>query len=506
MKSKTELRIGIIGAGPAGTAVLAELYKVFGNRLPQVFLIDGGRRWGRGNVYIDDVETALVNREAKHMSILFDEQHDFLNWLKETAGNHGDDVVDGQFFLRSTFGNYLEHRFLAIERQWASAGAPIRRIDEFTENFEDGAGSVRISLADGKLEVDYLILCTGHGPERPLSNKREEMLYPYPLKEVCAATRGMKRVAIVGTGLTAIDCALAVLRDKQSPQISMCSRSGIIPDSRAYFETDLSLTLPERTGYYGATLQELEERFKAELAVYNVSLVELRRYMAKLRRGVRNLLDEGPARNSHRRIQNLSISIANRDLPTYWHGFSEDDRKAFHEKYYRFCQAITAPMPVSVAKKIKQAIEDGRLEIGKGQIDYVDGIFRRRGGAESECYEAAIDATGRLTSAGQSELENRLIATGGAIAEHYGGIRIDHGSGVIVRLDHAKSRVYGIGYVTRGSLFYSSSLYQATRNVKKVVASIWAVTHGEKPYESRTLEYSTDPQRALRHAQANSAG
>ncbi|MCL5285773.1 MAG: FAD/NAD(P)-binding protein [Nitrospirae bacterium] len=479
MKSELDPKIGVIGAGASGTALLYELFRQFKHDLPQVVLIDGGSQWGRGTVYLEDMDCALVNRQAKHMSLLFDDQPDFLRWIEQNPKEISQ-AVEQQYFTRATFGKYVEQRLNAIENLWVDSGGVFKNINEFVERVEETGNTVQISLPSQKLEVDYLVLCTGHGPQRPFTRFSGEMLNPYPLRELCTAVRGVSHVAVVGTGLTAIDCVLALLESNTSLRVSMFSRSGIIPDIRAEFEEDLPLTQPERTDHTGATLKELELKFIAELAAYNVSLTDLSGYVTKLRRGASNLFDPVPAIESHRRIQNLSISIANRDLPVYWHGFSDQDRMLFYDRYYRFLQAVTAPIPLSVAHKLRNAMSTGQLEVRNGTVERRGGAFRISSAAKKERYEVIIDATGRLTNAGQVDFEKMLITSGAALEELYGGICVDRRSGRIKRPDSKVSRVYGIGYVTRGSLLYSSSLYQATRNIKTAVANIKASVNGQE--------------------------
>jgi hypothetical protein len=56
--------------------------------------------------------------------------------------------------------------------------------------------------------------------------------------------------------------------------------------------------------------------------------------------------------------------------------------------------------------------------------------------------------------------------------EDYGGVRVERGTGRLVSSRGRQSRIYAVGFATRGSLFYSSSLYPATRNAKVVAADL----------------------------------
>ncbi|MBL1078316.1 FAD/NAD(P)-binding protein [Nocardia sp. 2] len=471
MRTHENTRIAIVGAGASGLAALYELHRVLAADLPDVVLIDGGERPGVGTVYRDDLGCALVNRQARHMSVVYDNQHDFLDWVAEQGGALPADG-DGEYFTRAYFGRYLECRYEAIERRWREAGRLLERHASYAEGFEEIEGKVLVTVAGDVIEADHLILCTGHGRQDEPPPGDGDPLRPYPLRELVERTRGARRVAVLGSGLTAVDCTLALLSGHPDIEVSMFSRSGILPDVRADFAEDLPLTLPARDDHRGASLAELRTRFLTELAAQQVTPEDLREYLDRLVAGVGGFVAPDRIPEAQRRIQNIAISMANRDLPVYWYGMSEADRKAFDDRYYRLLQAICSPIPPHTARILRTAIDAGRVRVLVGTLERTADAPGIRTPDGIATYDAIVDGTGATTSAGQERFENTLVANGWAVAEQYGGVRVDRRTGGLVRPDGRPSRVAAIGFATRGSLLYSSSLFQATWNVKGIAAQI----------------------------------
>jgi uncharacterized NAD(P)/FAD-binding protein YdhS len=474
-RSSTPLQIGIVGAGASGTAALYEIFARFAGAPPQIVLIDGGDAHGAGNIYQADLDCALVNTQAKYMSIIYDDQDDFVDWAADYERSLGNSGGARQYYTRSVFGKYLRQRHEEIIRRYRAAGSPIEFVASYVEGFEAFDNKVFVKLGEDFVAFDYLILCTGHGRQHRPASRPGELLDPYPLRDLVAATDSCRRIAVLGAGLTAIDCALGLLSHDRDNQVTMFSRTGILPDIRADFAENLELTVAERPHHKGATLEELMNRFRAELAAHAVSSFDLRCYLDRLRRGVESFVENSPIAETDRKIQNLAISLGNRDLSTYWHGFGASDRNAFCDRYYRLLHAICGPIPPITAAALRDAIATGRLQVKLGTAQPHAGRWTVGGKA----FDAVVDGTGKATSRSQERFEALLVSRGCAIREDYGGIRVERNSRNIVLPDRKRSRLYAVGHVTRGSLLFSSSLYQATRSVKHVVESIVSVANSQ---------------------------
>ncbi len=464
--------IGVIGAGAASTALLYELLARVGHARVRIVVFEGAGSRGAGTVYDDDLDCALVNRQAKYMSVLNSDADDFVRWAQ---ANWRPSTGDSQtiYYPRSFYRRYLEERFKEVCDRWrGQAGKPVEMVAAHVRSVRQDAEQVVLATAHGEITVDFAILCTGHGLPRAEQYERETgMLTPYPLRELVGRVSGCGRVAIRGAGLTAIDSALAIIESCPTTAVELVSRTGILPDTRSDLAEDLELTLPPRCSPEGATLVELRQRFDAELDAYGVSKNDLAQYVARIRSGADPIRNNSPHGQADARIQGLSVSIANRDLPIHWFGFSRQDRKAFHWRYFRLMQAVTAPIPQSMAGRLRLAFTEGQLASKKGTLARAGGRWCLAG--QQETYDMVIDGTGGATNASQSAFEAQLGRSGTAMSGEFGGVEVTTTCQVLARTG-TLTRLYAIGYATRGSFLYSSSLYQSALQARVVARDLAA--------------------------------
>jgi uncharacterized NAD(P)/FAD-binding protein YdhS len=464
-----QITIGVIGAGAASTALLFELLARVGSPAVRVVVIESDAGRGAGTVYADDLECALVNRQARYMSVLNDDPDDFVRWARANWRSATDGA--GAYYPRSFFRRYLQQRFREVCARWPEeAGTPIDIVAARVRAVGQEAGRVALMTTQGRLDVDFAILCTGHGLPRPEGYERDTgMLTPYPLRNLVGRIDGHRRVAIRGAGLTAIDSVLAILESCPDTTIELVSRSGMLPDTRADLAEDLPLTLPPRRDSRGAALAELRRRFRAELAAYGVSEDQLRRYVDRVQSGADPIRENVPHGDADAVIQSLSVSIANRDLPLHWFGFSRRDRESFHRHHFRQLQAVTAPIPQATARRLRAAFAEGRLASKRGHLSRAGGTWGVVDGRGS--YDLVVDGTGTATNAGQSAFEAHLVRSGTALSADFGGIEVTANCQV-ARPDGRPTRLYAIGYTTRGSFLYSSSLYQSALQARAVARDL----------------------------------
>jgi uncharacterized NAD(P)/FAD-binding protein YdhS len=464
--------IGVIGAGAASTALLFDLLACVSHARVRIVVIEGAGSLGAGTVYDDDLDCALVNRQAQYMSVLNDDADDFVRWAQANwrPATGGCQTV---YYPRSFYRKYLEERFKeACDRWREDVGKPVEMVAARVRSVRQDAKRILLATTHGEMAVDFAILCTGHGLPKAEQYERDTgMLTPYPLREMVRRVNGYGRVAIRGAGLTAIDSALAILESCPATAVDLVSRTGILPDTRADLDEDLELALPPRRSPDGATLVELCRRFHAELDACGVSDADLTQYVARVESGTNTIQTDTPHSSVEARIQSLSVSIANRDLPIHWFGFSRQNRELFHRRYFRLLQAITAPIPQSTAGRLRMAFAEGRLASKKGTLARAGGTWHMLG--EQGRYDMVIDGTGTATNASQSAFEAQLVRSGTAMSAKLGGIEVTMNCQVLARTGRP-TRLYAIGYATRGSFLYSSSLYQSALQARAVAQDLAA--------------------------------
>lgn len=247
-------RIAVVGVGPRGLSVLerAISHARSGGAPAELLLIEPGAL-GTGVHREDQPDYILLNTIASQLTIFSDERMtpaapvtvgpSLFEWCLERC--------------RSVrFDDYLPRRLLGEYLQWA-VGELLRRVPPSlaVRHLPVAAVGVRpygagaaVTLADGTShEVDLAIVTTGHGIagiERGGANDGL-ITAPYPLPERVDSIHPGSTVALVGTGLTAMDviAALTVGRggvhtadayhhSGREPRIILVNRTGWLPCAR----------------------------------------------------------------------------------------------------------------------------------------------------------------------------------------------------------------------------------------------------------------------------------
>jgi uncharacterized NAD(P)/FAD-binding protein YdhS len=218
-------RVAIIGGGASG--VLAAHALVVGNDVSEVVVVDP--KPGRGVAYGGSHALHLLNTRASNMSLDIEHPGHFLSWLN--AG-----PVDGKrwdpndFAPRKVYGDYLQGRL----RQLAEADQVRLATDRAIGLARTGSGW-RVRLAHGEaIEADVVVLATGNARPQPLAfpgrDAVDALVVDDPWDEAAiAAAPGTGTVLLVGTGLTAVDAAVTLLKRPAGPAVVAASRRGLLP-------------------------------------------------------------------------------------------------------------------------------------------------------------------------------------------------------------------------------------------------------------------------------------
>lgn len=252
----TAVRIAVIGVGPRGLSVLERVISHTGTPGPPVelLLIEPGEL-GSGVHQPGQPDYLLLNTIAAQLTIFSDE--------KMTPGAP---VTPGPSFLdwcrrrhpATRFNDFLPRRLLAEYLRWAAGellrGRPerltVRHLATVARSVtQDGAGAF-LTLADGQqVRADLAIVTTGHGLRTEGisegTNDAVDVGSPYPLPDQVERIQPGHAVAMVGTGLTAMDVIAALTvgrggeftvggyrRSGREPRIILISRHGWLPCTR----------------------------------------------------------------------------------------------------------------------------------------------------------------------------------------------------------------------------------------------------------------------------------
>ncbi|MFI8294087.1 FAD/NAD(P)-binding protein [Streptomyces sp. NPDC085614] len=226
------MRIAIVGAGAAGTAMLDQLAS-HSSRLggAEVVVFESSPLLWKGNAYRPDTVHALVNGPADAMSIRAAEPGHFSQWLGLTESQAG-----SSFPARSVYGDYLEHTAVEAMKVLAASGVRVAVLKESVCSIQDQRPNLILTIGTGqKMEFDRLALCVGGiGSSDPVRffGKGNSARDPYPLNSLVDGIGPECRVGVIGSGLTAVDTVLALRAHGHKGSITLSSRSGKLPGIR----------------------------------------------------------------------------------------------------------------------------------------------------------------------------------------------------------------------------------------------------------------------------------
>ncbi len=211
MPAPTLHKIAVIGGGASAALFLAALK----DGPFSVDVYDRNGRFARGIAYSTTNNAHLLNVRAGNMSGLQDNKPHFAQWA--AAFGYGAD----DFAPRLLYGRYLDEL-------WADAAARIT-VNKITEDVTSSTrtdGGYRINGCD----YDDVILATGNVvPLGPRVQGTVEGYHTDPWHLTKDHIAGAQHVALIGTGLTAVDAVLTLDALGYDGQITMISRRTLLP-------------------------------------------------------------------------------------------------------------------------------------------------------------------------------------------------------------------------------------------------------------------------------------
>lgn len=222
--------IGIIGAGAATVALLDSLTRT-GGRPGGVTVFDGAPSLWRGRPYQPDTDAVRVNVPPARMSIRATDPAHHARWLaaRPDTARYRDERLGQPLPPRRVYGEYLEHTALAAIDRLRAAGWRVDVVRSRVTGYAEG----ELHTQDGtRVRVDRGVLAVGGGSPHDhygLSGTAGFVREPYPLATTLADVPPDAHVAVLGSGLTAVDVVAALAERGHGGPIDLLSRSGMLP-------------------------------------------------------------------------------------------------------------------------------------------------------------------------------------------------------------------------------------------------------------------------------------
>jgi len=222
----------IVGAGFSGVACAIQMLGLAGRQPVRVLLLNRSGRLARGMAYGTQSPQHLLNVAAANMSVLPEDPDHFVHY----AGMRDSRVTGSSFIARSVYGDYLE---------WALRQAQDNAPRHSSLDCISGSvsklramrgGGLAAELEDGRcIEADRVVLAFGHLPapqpevgQGRLAGSARYVKDPWR-GDLLSKIGPHDPVLLLGTGLTAVDIALQLLRRNPSQRVHALSRHGLLP-------------------------------------------------------------------------------------------------------------------------------------------------------------------------------------------------------------------------------------------------------------------------------------
>ncbi len=431
-------RIAVVGGGAAGAAVVGEFLRRRGAACELVWLT-GRSAPGRGVAYATNNAMHLLNVRAANMGLFADDAGALLRFLEARCTP----ALPGDFLPRAAFGDYVE---ATLAQLMASGEVRLELQASEAVSIERGAaGGYCIGTDKGtRIAVDGVVLAIGALPPVPIAEVDGDAIasgryLPDPWK-VPLLERAPEEIAVLGSGLTAVDVILSAATKWPGARIIALSRHGRLPAAHG----------AAPAGPYAHQAQLIEEMRGAP---------SIRRWVSMVRESLRD--DGQDWRSIVDGLRPVTVDL--------WRSLDVAQRRRFLRHVRWVWEVARHRMAPQTAQVIEQLQDEGRLRVVAGRVRRIEGngplsmTYRRRddGTTRQVSVDLAIQATGLQTAVQRTShrllrqmFESRLVR-----ADRQGlGIDTDT-AGRVMRADGtAEPGMRVIGTLLRGTLWECTAL------------------------------------------------
>ncbi|CAL9510225.1 hypothetical protein SUDANB95_03592 [Actinosynnema sp. ALI-1.44] len=451
------MEIGIIGAGAAGVALLDALS--LADVAPGGVTVFEESPWlWRGRAYQPDLEAVRVNAPPVLMSIRHSDRAHYMRWLEGRSG-YLDARMGVQIVPRAVFGEYLEETATDAIARLRSAGWRVSVVNERV------VGAAPLRTASGEHRVDRTVLAVGGGSpfdHYGLNGGPGFVLEPYPLARTVADVPSDAHVAVIGSGLTAVDVVAALTAAGHTGPVTLVSRTGVLPHVQQR-PVALEFRHLVRENLVGSR-EGLVDLLRSELAAVGQDLEPLVRELTT---------PEDPVARLRRQLSEVDSVYLGRRLVTAavhmvgsaaWRLLSSADRELVRRRHFRAINSLASPMVPLNGELLLGEFDAGRLRLLRGvvEVERVARGFRVVGDEEvvADVVVNAVNPRSHAVPAGAEPLVGSLPAGGLVGLPERGGVEV-------------RSRgVLSLGAVTADTSFVVPSVPTLAAGAVEVVRSL----------------------------------
>ncbi|MFC4374724.1 FAD/NAD(P)-binding protein [Nocardia halotolerans] len=432
------MRIGIIGAGVAAVGLLDALAGT--DRAPgAITVFEGTAALWRGRAYQHDLPAVRVNAPPALMSVRAEDPGHFVRWLSQRPETMRflDPGLGQPIVPRAMYGEYLEQTARASIDRLRRGGWQVSVVNDRVTDIAQQQPVVLRTEGGGAHPVDRAVLCVGSGRPRDnygLTGAPGYVGEPYPLSRTVGEVDADARVAVIGSGLTAVDIAAALTSNGHRGPITLLSRSGVLPFVQQrprpltprHLTPAAALELASRgpvafSDVVALMRSELAgtgadfDAFAAEISGTEDATTRLRRQLGEV---------DSPLLG--RRLLTMAIRTMG---PVLWPALTAADRTVLRTGHFRTISSLSSPMVPHNARILLGLLDAGQVRLRTG----VTGISAADTGftvTDDTAWTAdvvinAVNPPAYVTPQDTASLVTRLLDTATAELAPTGGLRTD---------------------------------------------------------------------------------
>jgi uncharacterized NAD(P)/FAD-binding protein YdhS len=361
----------------------------------RVRLFEKAGRPGRGVAYGTRCDQHLLNVPAGSMNALPDEPSHFLDWLRARDSS----AHQGTFAPRRVYGDYLEE-LLKTSLSCLNVRIDIEHDEVVDLELNQASEPLRLTSAKGeRIRADRVVLALGHPlPQAPEGLDLHGLGRGYTADPWSMGALDDllpdDSIALIGTGLTAVDLVVEARARGHRGKIIAVSRHGLLPSGH---RSSPAIPRPHIAigGGQAETARGLFRRVRSEVAVCQSEGSDWRSVIDSLRPVTQSL----------------------------WRSLAQSERARFIRHLAPRWDVHRHRVAPEINDMLHQQTQTGRLAVVAGRVlslmekgGMIEMLLRRRGATDPETLQIrrVINCTGpaRDVRVGSSPLLRSLIARG----------------------------------------------------------------------------------------------
>jgi uncharacterized NAD(P)/FAD-binding protein YdhS len=381
----------IIGAGFSGSLVAVHLLRQAIAPL-KILLLDRRAAIGQGVAYSTPFDCHLLNVPAGKMSALAGEPDHFLQWLQTNAALLG--AWESHDFVPRKFYGYYVQALLQEAIAQAAPGVCCKVMREEAIAIKPDGDTLTVCLSSGeRIAAHQVVLALGNFPpgNPPIANPEfyQSQRYigiPWSFDAIERISTEQS-VLLIGSGLTAIDLAIALHQRGHKGKIQIVSRRGLLPQSH------LS----------GASPAAVPSKVPGKAPELKNSFVPAQEYPATVRDCMHRLRLEVKSALAQGQDWREVFDALRPDTQRIWQSFSLKEKRRFLRHVRVYWDVHRHRIAPQVAETIAFLLQTQQLSVDAGRIQSfhedergVDIVLRQRGSQQTKVLRAeqVINCTG----------------------------------------------------------------------------------------------------------------